>query len=916
MRSPRPRRRASLLTAALTICLLGACAGTASANTALFVNGATGSDAGGNTCQVTPCKTIQYAIVQGRSVFDSVTVNVAAGAYAENLTLTSADGGLRIAGAGSGSNPASATVITGANSGSVLATTTASSLGLSRLRLVALPGSSFPVLLGATTDFGLDDVVIDNQGQGPAVVTSAGDVTATGGSVTNAASLGSGDGINASGGSITLTGVPLDIRGTGNGVYAAGRVTVTGAPITLSNPSNPNYAVYAGKGAGLTDVVVEQRGTGYGVYASTGSASLSGGSVTLTNSTSGGYAVYASSGSVTLTNSPIATAGTGYGVYASSGRVQITGASVRLTNTSGFGYAIYAGSTAVLNGVEVLSAGSGYGVYSSSGQTDVTGGSITLSNPTTGSYAVYASNGVVTLRSTPVVYAGTGSAVYSGSGGADVSGSAITFSNTAVSGPGLMAGSGDVTLTDSSVAYPGLGNAIMTPGGSLTLRRTTVTHGNGTTTSPAVFAGGGLIVIDASAITSSGKGPALEAFGSAEITGSTLSAGAPGPVGPALRLSEGTGRSAVIRRSVVRQTATGQPSIGGQNVNLTLDSSEALGGTGVILTASGGQARNLVVAGSTLDAGAPGVRDGGAATLSVGADNVAGTLMRSIVQGSILVEAPAATRTGVNGTAAVGCTTTEVPSTTQAATPALGTIACAAGTAGNTSTASLSAIFQSPGAGFELNPSWTGVDSVPAGAISLPAGLTPATKDVAGSPRALNASGTCTPGIQDKGAVELTGHGGNCAPAGPAAAPPPAAGPAAKARITQLKLRPATFAAAAKGASIAKVKAKAKATGTTVSYRNSAAVTTTFTVQRAQAGRLKGKTCAKPAPSNRSGKRCTRYSTVGAFTHKDKAGANSFKFTGRVRGRALAAGAYRLSAVPGTGAARGRAVTAAFTIVR
>ncbi len=256
----------------------------------------------------------------------------------------------------------------------------------------------------------------------------------------------------------------------------------------------------------------------------------------------------------------------------------------------------------------------------------------------------------------------------------------------------------------------------------------------------------------------------------------------------------------------------------------------------------------------------------------------------------------------------------------QAAAPTLGTIACGAGANGNTSTAALAAIFATPGSGYRLNPSWNGVDSVPAGAIALPAGLTPSATDVAGSPRVLNAAGTCAPGIQDKGAVELTGRGGvNCgaAPATPAAAPP-AAAPATtrKARITSLKLSPKTFAAAAKGASIAKAKAKAKATGTTVSYRDSAAVTTRFTVQRALAGRLKGKTCAKPGPSNKRGKPCTRYTTVGAFTHKDKAGANSFRFTGRVASRALAAGAYRLSAVPGTGAVRGAAVTATFTIVR
>jgi hypothetical protein len=44
-------------------------------------------------------------------------------------------------------------------------------------------------------------------------------------------------------------------------------------------------------------------------------------------------------------------------------------------------------------------------------------------------------------------------------------------------------------------------------------------------------------------------------------------------------------------------------------------------------------------------------------------------------------------------------------------------------------------------------------------------------------------------------------------------------------------------------------------------------------------------------------KRCTLYRPAGSFSHTDKAGRNSFHFTGRVRGQKLKPDAYRLQAI-------------------
>ena len=82
-------------------------------------------------------------------------------------------------------------------------------------------------------------------------------------------------------------------------------------------------------------------------------------------------------------------------------------------------------------------------------------------------------------------------------------------------------------------------------------------------------------------------------------------------------------------------------------------------------------------------------------------------------------------------------------------------------------------------------------------------------------------------------------------------------------------------------------------------YRVSETATTTFTVERVEVGRRRGAACQKPSPSNRGGRSCTRYVKVsGSFRHNGVAGKlNTFRFSGRVAARKLAARKYRLRAV-------------------
>jgi hypothetical protein len=82
-----------------------------------------------------------------------------------------------------------------------------------------------------------------------------------------------------------------------------------------------------------------------------------------------------------------------------------------------------------------------------------------------------------------------------------------------------------------------------------------------------------------------------------------------------------------------------------------------------------------------------------------------------------------------------------------------------------------------------------------------------------------------------------------------------------------------------------------------VRYRLSEAARVPFVVDVKSRGRKAGKKCVKPKPSNRRKKACVRYVKVGGFTHAGKKGENQFRFSGRVKRKALKPGNYRLVAV-------------------
>ena len=138
-------------------------------------------------------------------------------------------------------------------------------------------------------------------------------------------------------------------------------------------------------------------------------------------------------------------------------------------------------------------------------------------------------------------------------------------------------------------------------------------------------------------------------------------------------------------------------------------------------------------------------------------------------------------------------------------------------------------------------------------------------------------------------------------------------GPVGQVALTRLLISPAAFPAAPSGPGVLAARVRY---GTRVGYRLTKAATVRFAVARLLPGRRIRGRCVKPTKANHRARRCTRLVTLGRFTLSGRAGLNAFRFSGRLGGRKLAPGNYRLTATPSAGGKTGRAASAAFRIIR
>jgi hypothetical protein len=100
----------------------------------------------------------------------------------------------------------------------------------------------------------------------------------------------------------------------------------------------------------------------------------------------------------------------------------------------------------------------------------------------------------------------------------------------------------------------------------------------------------------------------------------------------------------------------------------------------------------------------------------------------------------------------------------------------------------------------------------------------------------------------------------------------------------------------------------------TLSFRLAAASTVRFAVERARTGRRVGTRCVAATRSNRHRATCTRYVRAGSFSRSRRSGSTRFKVPTRVAGHLLAAGRYRLSAVPRAAGLTGKASRTGFRV--
>ncbi len=138
--------------------------------------------------------------------------------------------------------------------------------------------------------------------------------------------------------------------------------------------------------------------------------------------------------------------------------------------------------------------------------------------------------------------------------------------------------------------------------------------------------------------------------------------------------------------------------------------------------------------------------------------------------------------------------------------------------------------------------------------------------------------------------------------------------------VGQLSLSPNAFKAAASGPSTQSASRRSKR-GTVVSYTLDQSATVRFTIEGQLPGRKAGRgkhlRCIAPTKDNQNAPRCTRTVTLHAsFTVIGKAGANTFRFTGRLAGRTLLLGGYTLIATPTAAGLSGNPAAVAFRIVK
>lgn len=345
---------------------------------------------------------------------------------------------------------------------------------------------------------------------------------------------------------------------------------------------------------------------------------------------------------------------------------------------------------------------------------------------------------------------------------------------------------------------------------------------------------------------------------------------------------------ATIRRSTISTTAGANALYA--NGTLAIENSVVSGGTDAVVAATGSSGVSANVTARHLTVRTSGTVPGVRASSFVAGWSAQLDVRDSIVRGGTVA---ACAGTG-NATASATVSGTNIAAT--------GSWVACPGTP-NTGTETVlipltllagDPLFVDEGAGdLRLTAASPLVDAGTAGAL----GVGESTTDRLGLPRLIDGNGD---GVarRDIGAFEYQPPAApdpppSPDPPGPPLPPAPPVNTAAP-RISSLRISPSTFRAATRGASIAKAKTRPR--GGKVTVKLTRAAKAALSVER------------------RTGTRWVK--VKGTFSRTLKAGTSSFRFTGRIAGKALKPGRYRLRAVA-TAAGKPSAVRrASFRIVR
>ena len=392
---------------------------------------------------------------------------------------------------------------------------------------------------------------------GGGVYVYSGTLNMTGGTISKNTATNYGGGIFSSG-NLAISGGTISgnkaegSTGSGGGIYfnySSGTLAISDTAEIDGNSATVGGGIYIASGtATMTGGTISNNTAttiGGGIYiASSGTATMTSGTISKNTATNAGGGIYiASSGTATMTDGTISnnTASTNGGGIYSSGNLAISGGTIsKNTATSNGGgiYFMYFSGTLAISGtanIDGNSATNGAGVYVNSGTMEMTGGTISGNTASGNGGGIYSGNKLTisggTISGNKAEDSnGSGGGVYVYFGGTKMTGGTIS-GNKASRGGGVYIYAGTAkmtggTISNNTATSNGGGIYFMYSTAKLTISGTANIDGNSATNGAGVYVNSGTMEMTGGTIsnnTASGNGGGIYNAGSLTISGGIVS---------------------------------------------------------------------------------------------------------------------------------------------------------------------------------------------------------------------------------------------------------------------------------------------------------------------------------------------------------------------------------------------------------